>query len=114
MKLFNVKKASTPGEKLKGLIGSDGKTALYMQTRWGIHTFGMSFPIDLIILDRKNKVVKYKRNLKPNRVFFWSPIYNNVVEVPTALVPEGAVKIGDEIVDPVRNLINSKAGHSHV
>ncbi len=93
----NVKETKTLAEKRRGLIESDGKTGLYMKTRWGVHTFGMTFPIDVIILDKKNKVVKYKRNMKPNRMFFWNPIYNKVVEIPAMLLPEGIMSIGDEL-----------------
>ena len=93
----NVREAKTYKEKKQGLLGSDGETGLYMNTHWGVHTFGMTFPIDLIILDKKNKVVKYKRNLKPNRIFFWNPVHSNIVEIPKSLVQEGMVKVGDEI-----------------
>lgn len=93
----NVKEAKTYQEKKLGLLGSDGRTGLYIQTRWGIHTFGMKFPIDVLILDEKNRVVKYKRNLKPNRVFFWNPRYSRVIEIPTSLIQEGTIEIGDKI-----------------
>ena len=93
----NIKEAKAYQEKKQGLIGSDGKTGLYMQTRWGVHTFGMTFSIDVMILDTQNRVVKYKRNLKQNRVFFWNPVYNKIIEIPTALLLEGMVSVGDEI-----------------
>ena len=93
----NVREAKTYQEKKRGLIGSDGKTGLFMKTRWGVHTFGMTFPIDVVILDKKNKVIKYKRGMKPNRIMLWSPIYNKVVEIPTALIPEEVIQIGDEL-----------------
>lgn len=93
----NVKEAKTYKEKKLGLLRSDGKTALFMQTRWGIHTFGKSFPIDVIILDKTNKVVKYTRNMKPGKFFFWNPKYSRVVEIPTSLMRERVVEIGDEL-----------------
>lgn len=93
----NIREAKTYKEKKLGLLGSDGTTGLFMRTRWGVHTFGMKFPIDVIILDTKNRVVKYKRNLKPRKCFFWNPKYNQVVEIPTNLVREGTIEIGDEI-----------------
>lgn len=97
MLMENIREVKTYKEKKQGLIGSDGRTGLFMKTRWGIHTFGMKFPLDVLILDKKNKVVEYKRNLKPNRTMFWNPLYNKVVEIPTALVPENVVYIGDEM-----------------
>ncbi|MDO8752147.1 MAG: DUF192 domain-containing protein [Candidatus Wolfebacteria bacterium] len=93
----NVKEAKTYKEKKLGLLGSDGKTGLFMKTRWGVHTFGMKFPTDVLILDTKNRVVRYKRNLQPSRIFFWNPKHNQVIEIPTNLVGEETVEIGDEI-----------------
>ena len=93
----NIREAKTYAEKKQGLLGSNGKTGLFMKTRWGVHTFGMKFPIDVLVLNKQNKVIRYKRNMKPNRVFFWNPVYNKVVEIPTALMPQGIVCIGDEL-----------------
>tara|TARA_B100001971_G_C17918069_1_gene396318 strand:+ start:318 stop:650 length:333 start_codon:yes stop_codon:yes gene_type:complete len=93
----SLKEAKTHKEKSRGLIGSNGKTALFFKTRWGVHTFNMSFPIDVVILDKKMKVVKYKRNLKPSRIFFWNLRHNQVIEIPIDLLKEGMIKIGDEL-----------------
>ncbi|MDP3785452.1 MAG: DUF192 domain-containing protein [bacterium] len=93
----NIREAKTYAEKKQGLIGSDGKTGLLFKTRWGVHTFGMAFSIDVLVLNKKNKVVKYKRNLKPNRVMFWMPACDKVVEIPTALMLEGIVEVGNEL-----------------
>ena len=94
----NIREAKTYAEKKQGLLGSNGKTGLFMKTRWGVHTFGMKFPIDVLVLNKQNKVIRYKRNMKPNRVFFWNPVYNKVVEIPTGLLPKGAVEMGSEYV----------------
>ncbi|MAF80133.1 hypothetical protein CL629_03590 [bacterium] len=93
----NIEEAKTHKEKSHGLIKSDGKTALFFKTRWGIHTFGMAFSIDIAILDKKMKVVKYKRNLKPSRILFWNLRFNKVIEIPTILLQEEMIKIGDEL-----------------
>ena len=42
-----------------GLIGKD-PTPLFFKTRFGIHTFGVITPIDVLILDKNYKVVKIK------------------------------------------------------
>ncbi len=93
----NLKIADGFQEKSQGLIGSDEKTGLFLKTRFGAHTFGMTFPIDIIILDNKNRVVAHKKELRPNRIFFWNPLRNKVIEIPSAIIPEGIVSIGDEI-----------------
>ncbi len=91
---LKVKYLKTFQEKSKGLIGLTKFTPVFFKTRFGIHTYGMKVPIDVLILDRQNKVIKIKKNLKPGRVFFWNPGYFNVVEMP---VDYSKVKIGETI-----------------
>lgn len=86
----NVIEAKTFKAKQEGLIGSDGKTALLLKTRYGLHTFDMKFPIDIAVLGSENTIVKIKRNLKPNRFFFWHPKYSKVIEIPSILNAEFA------------------------
>lgn len=79
--VIKVKKAEF-FRKINGLIGQKKIEPLFFQTRWGIHTFGVKKPIDVIILDDNHTVVAIKQNLKPNRIFFWNPKYQNVLELP--------------------------------
>jgi uncharacterized protein len=55
---------------------------LYFETRWGIHTFFVKEPIDVLILDEENRVQVIKKGLKPWRLFFWNPKYRRVLELP--------------------------------
>lgn len=66
-------------------MGKKKAETVYLETRWGIHTFFMKFPIDVIVLDDNNQVVKVKKNLRPWRVFFWNPRYYKVVETSSKL-----------------------------
>ncbi len=70
-------------EKSKGLIGEKKAFPVFFKTRFGIHTFGMKFPIDVVILDQKMCVVLLRKNLEPNRFLFWNPIYCGVLELPS-------------------------------
>lgn len=56
-------------DKTVGLLGAKSAYPVLMKTRFGIHTFGMKFPIDALVLDKKSRVVKICENLKPNGVF---------------------------------------------
>lgn len=94
----NVAKASLFNEKQKGLIGSNGEEALFFETRWGIHTFDMSFDINVAVLDNKNIIVKLRKNMKPNGFFFWNPKYNKVIEIPSQLKNSDMFDMGDEIL----------------
>jgi len=85
-------------KKSLGLIGKEKPQAIFFRTRYGIHTFGMRFPIDVIILDEKNKVVKLKEHLQPNKFFFWNLRYNNVVELPDGIIKKEQIFYGDVIL----------------
>lgn len=72
--------------KFVGLIGKQKPEPVYFETRWGIHTFGMKVPIDVVILDKDNKVITVKHRLSPNRIFLWNPKYYKVVEIPSGFM----------------------------
>lgn len=78
----NVQALRSFAEKSKGLLGAVVPRAVFFETRWGIHTVGMRFPIDVLILDENFCVKKIARNLLPNRFLFWNPRYKKVVELP--------------------------------
>ncbi len=95
---LKVKLLKTDWEKSVGLIGAKKIYPVFFTTRWGIHTFGVLFPIDVLILDNDNRVVKLTKNLPPNRLFFWNPKYERVVELPTGTIEEKQITVGDNIV----------------
>ena len=78
----------------KGLIGKKPEPIL-LKTRFGIHTCGMSYSIDVVILDRNNIVRKIKENLLPNRLFFWNPLFDTVLELPAGTISKLKLHIGD-------------------
>lgn len=94
---LKVKEAKNVFAGIAGLIGKKKPESLFLHTRLGIHTFIMSFPIDLVILNNKSVVVDYKENLKPWRVFFWNPLYKNVLELPGGIIRKKGIKKGTRI-----------------
>lgn len=94
---IHVKKVKNLLEKMLGLIGKKTPYPLLLKTRFGIHTFGLMFPIDVIILNEKGKVVKTKQNLLPNRVFFWKAKYNIVLELPAKTIEKKNIRLGETI-----------------
>ncbi len=64
----------------------------------GVHTFGMRFPIDVVITDGTHAVRKIKCKLQPNRFFFWNPNYGNVLELPGGTVRRSNTAVGDTLV----------------
>lgn len=83
-------------EKSKGLLGFKRPSPVLIYTRFGVHTFFLKFPIDVLVLNKNNQVVKISC-LKPNRIFFWSPFFNKVLELPEGEVEKNKIKIGDKI-----------------
>lgn len=79
-------------EKSIGLLAYDTPRAMYFEARWGIHTFGMKFPIDVVVLDKDGKVKKIKKNMKSGNFFFWNPRWKRVLELPIrSKIKEGDV-----------------------
>lgn len=80
-------------EKIIGLIGRKEPTAFMIKTHFGIHTFGLKFPIDVLVLNGENRIIKLKENLKPNRIFVWNPLYEKVLELPAGTIDRKEMKI---------------------
>lgn len=45
-------------QKFLGLHWHEGVAPIYFETRWGVHTFGLSYPILCLILNSDDVVVK--------------------------------------------------------
>ncbi|MDP3974732.1 MAG: DUF192 domain-containing protein [Candidatus Jorgensenbacteria bacterium] len=93
----NVRIARTLGEKSKGLLTSVADSALFFRTRWGIHTFGMKFPIDCLVMNDDMKIVALRTNFEPRRFFFWNPRYRNVLELPAGALARTDTEVGDTV-----------------
>ena len=83
-------------DRLLGLLKKSNPKTLIFKTRFGIHTFFLKEPIDVIVLDKNLKVVKLKQNLKPNQLFFWNPKYYWVIELPNKKI-KSKIEIGDKL-----------------
>lgn len=97
MIFITVKKAQGFRKHVIGLIGAKKAEPLLLTTRFGIHTFGVNFPIDVVILDRSFRIVCAKPFLQQNRVFFWPPIYDTVIELPAGSIQKHGFKIGQTL-----------------
>lgn len=93
----DVRTARTFSKKSEGLLKSSADTALFLRTRWGVHTFGMKFPIDCLVMDNDMKIVALRAGLVPGHFFFWNPHYRNVLELPTGTVSRTSTRTGDHI-----------------
>jgi uncharacterized membrane protein (UPF0127 family) len=93
----NVSVAKTLLEEANGLLDKDEFSSVFLKTRWGIHTFGMKFPIDCVIADEELRVVSLRENLSPCRFFFWPPRHKNVLELPAGAISKSGTEKGDKL-----------------
>jgi hypothetical protein len=91
----NLTVAESLKSRIVGLINSGELKSLYFKTRWGIHTFGMKFAIDCLILDKNWKVAAFKKNIAPQRIFAWNPKHFRIIELPQGSVKASNTAIGD-------------------
>ena len=94
---IKAKKAVGFINKTIGLVNSNNITPLFIKTRLGIHTFGVKYSIDVVILDNQQKAVKIVKSLSQNRILLWNPIYNKVLELPEGTVKKRKIKLGSKI-----------------
>lgn len=92
----SLKEASSFSDRFFGLLKTSNPRCLMFKTRFGIHTFFLKEPIDVIILDDKLRVVKIK-TVKPNRFFFWHPRFSQVLELPCETAKKTKTRVGDTL-----------------
>ena len=93
----NAKQLTSFSDRLLGLLNPKNPHFLLIDTRFGIHTFFIKMPIDLIILDKDQKIVQLVENLSPNKFFFYNPKYKTVIEMPMNTIEKHGLKERDEI-----------------
>jgi len=83
----------------KGLLGrlqlSRGE-GLWILPCEAVHTFGMQFPIDLVYLDRKNRVKKLRRAVLPRRLSACLAAHS-VLELAQGTICDTQTKPGDTL-----------------
>ena len=68
VKNMEIKEATTFFQKLKGLMFKRNFNYILKLKTNGIHTFFMKTNIDVILTDKKGKVLYIYKNIKPNRI----------------------------------------------
>ena len=83
--------------KLLGLIDKNHKPPILIITHFGVHTFFMEYPIDILLLTNSGEVVDMRESLKPYSFFFYFPLYSMVVELEEGFIRKNRIRIGDTI-----------------
>ena len=86
--------------RTRGLIGhpslSPGQGLMIHPCRW-IHTFGMSFPIDVIYVGREWRIVALSENLRPRRVDRPVLRAHFAVEMAAGAIHRMGLRVGEHV-----------------
>lgn len=109
-RVYNTSKNSCLGEQigiadssLRRLIGLLGKRSLapgcglLIVPSQAIHTVGMSFPIDVVFVDKSYNVLGVREAVRPFRItrIFWKAL--GVLELPVGTINKSRTEAGDQL-----------------
>jgi protein-S-isoprenylcysteine O-methyltransferase Ste14/uncharacterized membrane protein (UPF0127 family) len=103
---YQVVKANNIMTRMIGLLGSrkpDPKKVLYISPCASIHTFGMSYPIDVIFVDKNGKILHIDENLKPNKISKTIPSAAGVLEFAPGAIKKMKIETGDQLGFDIEN-----------
>ena len=90
--------ADSPRRRMVGLLGTtrlEPECGLLIFPTQAVHTFGMKYPLDLVFLDKKKRVVAVRKCLRPNRLsrIYWRA--ECVLELPVPTIENTSTEVGD-------------------
>jgi len=102
-----VAAANTYIRRLVGLLGktvtwSRPGRGLWINPCHGVHTLGMTFPIDLVFLDRDKRVVHVEEHVRPFRISKVCLNARSVLELPAHTIYRTGTRVGD-VLEIVRH-----------
>lgn len=95
----NVSVANTPRNRRRGLLGRPPLSpdqGMWIVPCESVHTVGMRYPIDIVYLDRKRKVVKIVEALAPYRVSVCLRA-RSVIELASGTVRLSRTQVGHQL-----------------
>lgn len=86
-------------ERMRGLLGRSGldaDRALWLEPCNAVHTFGMRFPIDVVFIDKRGRVLSIHRNVGSARVLVcWRA--RSTLEMRAHAAQAWRIDIGDSL-----------------
>lgn len=98
---FRVNIADSFAGRLVGLLGRRSlkpDSGVWIVPANAIHTIGMMFSFDVVMIDKDFKVVSLKELVKPFRVILPKLRAETVIELPAHTIFRSRTEIGDELV----------------
>jgi uncharacterized membrane protein (UPF0127 family) len=94
-----IEVAGSSAKRSKGLLGRKGLApgeGLWIVPCEAVHTFWMGFPIDLVYLDRHNRIAKIRTNVPPWRLSGCLTAHS-VIELAAGSVAPTKAQRGDQL-----------------
>lgn len=91
--------ADTSAKRRRGLLkhtSLEPGEGLWIVPCEGVHTFGMKFPIDVLFLNKRKKVVKVRSNMARRRIAL-GLMAHSVLELPAGTADATGTVRGDEL-----------------
>lgn len=98
---FRVNIADSVASRLIGLLGRRSlkpDSGVWIVPANSIHTIGMMFPFDLVMIDKNFRVVSLKELVKPFRIVLPKLRAESVLELPAHTIFRSRTEVGDELV----------------
>jgi uncharacterized membrane protein (UPF0127 family) len=96
-----IEVADTAVQKVKGLLGRDclldGQGLLFKKCS-SLHTFFMTFPIDIVFMNKDCKVLKVSHNVKPFHLVAAPLRAYYALELPASAVSKSQTRVGDSLM----------------
>jgi uncharacterized protein len=92
--------AATFFTRMRGLLGRKGLEAgqaMVIKSCTSVHTFFMQFTIDVVFVDKNNRVVKTISNLRPWRFTPFYPAASYCIEFPAGTISARSITSGTEV-----------------
>ena len=109
--VLNVYTANTFCQRLRGLLGRPqlgDDEALHIQPCSDVHSFGMSYPIDVVFLGDKGNVLDIK-TLKPNRIALCKGA-KSVVELREGAARQHGIELGSTLESMRSTVVKQSIG----
>lgn len=95
----SVQVADTSAKRRTGLLKHSSLPeghGLWIVPCEGVHTWGMRFPIDVVFLNRKRKVLKVRKHMPKRRIALclWA---HSVLELPAGTLDRTGTQKGDQL-----------------
>ena len=98
---FRVSVADSILGRLVGLLGKKSlkpNRGVWIVPANSIHTFGMLFSFDVVMIDKDFRVVSLKEMVKPFRIILPKRRAESVIELPAHTIFQSRTQIGDQLM----------------